>query len=54
MDRVTMTCVARVSHRLGVATDDSTQVAFAFALMSGYLEASIENFKAVNALAEFV
>ena len=49
-----MSCMARLSHRIGVATNDSTQVALARALMGGNLKATIENFKAKIALANVV
>ncbi len=54
MDRVTMPCMARVSHCIGVVPNDSPQVALALALMGGNLEATIKNFKAKIALASLV
>ena len=55
MDRVTMCgMVGIVCHCCLVATNDSTQVALALALVGGNLEATIKNFKAVVALANVV
>ena len=49
-----MSCMTRVSHCIGVATDDSPQVALALAYMGGYLKATIEYLQAIVACASYM
>ena len=52
---VTMCGMVGIGYHVGlIALDDSTQVALALAHMGGNLKATIENFKAVNALTDVV
>ena len=52
---VTMCGMVGIGYHVGlIALDDSTQVALALADMGGNLEATIKNFKAVNALTDVV
>ena len=54
MGRVTMSRMVGLVHCGLIAFNDSTQVAFRNAYMGGDLEATIENLKAVVALASLV